>query len=803
MFSPDRRFLAAIFPARIIIWDAETGRELKCLEQPKPWLTSAVFSPNGRTLAVLGSRLTLLEWQTDQERALNFGLLDGTEHDRDGNLQTRLRFSPDGRYLIVSRWGFNTPLAVFAVDGTGAKALYEFEECVGETVAVSPDSKCLVVGPIKREEGVSGFPCREVRFLDLATGKEQGRFQLEGLAQAAAFAPDGKTVALSEWGDKKGIIRLVDPVTSKERTRYELEEKDIPARLALSPNGKRIACFYDEFEYAILDTSTGRLRRYLSSRDFRKEFDTDLRMWIGTGDHQFWVYEVATNRTRHELPGDFAPSNHSEYVPRFVAAPDGRSVVVVCCYGSTDWSGYWDTVDGRPIHGPDKNGHWYDTISFSADGRTRIAKDDEGYLRYFDVRTGAERRKIRLAFDEHNPENLPPGFLPEKDVWVSPDLRWLVTSLYIPESPPDTRQTTRLLIHDLSGSGPPRKVSFSGSVHAWAWPNIVAWVRNEYESSLVLISSRTGHIQARFPAEVSQGRRHAFSADCRLVAVLDATKDQVEVYESATGRVIATIRTGQVEDMALTADNRRLLTAGKTGFRVWDLVSTQERMACSNRKLPADAIALTCRYVMVTPDGQKAITDAADGTGFVWDLGAFSVERLTVATTGADWTAWWADLLQPDAGAAYAGVWRFSEAPQDAVVQFLGARLKPVKGPDPVALKRWIADLGDEDFKTREAAQKQLADLGTLAKADLLRAVNGHESQEVRHRARELLDHMPLPIPKGESLRTVRAIGLLERIGTAEARKVLAMLASGVSSSPETEEAKVALERLGQRAAKP
>jgi hypothetical protein len=52
------------------------------------------------------------------------------------------------------------------------------------------------------------------------------------------------------------------------------------------------------------------------------------------------------------------------------------------------------------------------------------------------------------------------------------------------------------------------------------------------------------------------------------------------------------------------------------------------------------------------------------------------------------------------------------------------------------------------------------------------------------------------PIPSGESVRDLRAAAVLERLGTADARKLLAELAFGVV---ETDEARAALVRMHTR----
>jgi hypothetical protein len=77
----------------------------------------------------------------------------------------------------------------------------------------------------------------------------------------------------------------------------------------------------------------------------------------------------------------------------------------------------------------------------------------------------------------------------------------------------------------------------------------------------------------------------------------------------------------------------------------------------------------------------------------------------------------------------------------------------------------------------------------------------------VRKRLESILAALPPAEPhdsppaalRGEPLRTVRAIQVLEWIGTPEARAVLRSLAGGEPSAQETRHARVSLERLDRR----
>lgn len=136
-------------------------------------------------------------------------------------------------------------------------------------------------------------------------------------------------------------------------------------------------------------------------------------------------------------------------------------------------------------------------------------------------------------------------------------------------------------------------------------------------------------------------------------------------------------------------------------------------------------------------------------------------------------------------------------APADALA-LLRSHLKPVEGVDEKRIDRLIADLGSDAFAVREKATEGLRRLGELAEPALRKAMASRPTLEIRRRVQELLDeivqHHWRPTP--EILRQLRAIEVLERIGTAEARKLLEALAGGAAGARQTREAKAALQRL-------
>ena len=77
--------------------------------------------------------------------------------------------------------------------------------------------------------------------------------------------------------------------------------------------------------------------------------------------------------------------------------------------------------------------------------------------------------------------------------------------------------------------------------------------------------------------------------------------------------------------------------------------------------------------------------------------------------------------------------------------------------------------------------------------------LNQTESAEVRRRAGAFLDQFDQAEPSPARLRELRAVELLEGIGTPAAKQYLAELAQGAAGAPLTREAAAALGRLERR----
>ena len=253
-----------------------------------------------------------------------------------------------------------------------------------------------------------------------------------------------------------------------------------------------------------------------------------------------------------------------------------------------------------------------------------------------------------------------------------------------------------------------------------------------------------------------------------------------------------------VRAVAYAPDGKTLATVGDDRVvRLWDAANGKQKRQFGDVQGKLAAIAFA-------PDGKRLVSVGADGTAMVWDLTKEEKPLpKDLKLTEKDLMGLYADLASNDGIKSYAAG-RMLRADPARSLPFLNERLKP-RGPtaDETKIKKLIADLDADTFKTREAATKALQELGKNAEPLLRQALANPPSAEAQTRLKKLLALLGKKAPlTAEQQRDVRVVRLIEQTGTPEAKKLLEALIKESLGWWVTQEAKEALERLANKKGK-
>jgi WD40 repeat protein len=757
-FSPDGKTLVTVGQdADLVFWDPATGKEVRRVPRAGPrgvgfGNRGVCFSADGRHIVTGG-----------MDGAIRF--VDATTGKEERVLQGQhrgwimgLALAPDGKSLVTA--DYSGTILLWDVAGGNVRHRFPTGPRTGRPIALAflPDGKSFV----------ATWSDETARLVDANSGKEVRTFApapggpSAGLGTALALSPDGKRLALGGGWGRPG--RVFEVATGKEVTSLPSPAGQVQS-LAFLPGGRFLALASSGSAISIRGLASGKELRRLeapSGGNTVLALSPDGKtLAAASGTTQVRLWDIASGRAL--LPS----GGHQGWVQNLAFLPDGKRLV---SGGADQRTFLWDVATGREL--AEHRFLSSNSLTVASDGRTVLAL---GYDRAIHSwRPGADGKAAEVGRRELALPN------PAQMV-LSPDGKALALVGY----------DRKVRVRDL-GTGKERELP--------GQPNYPSFLVLSPDGRRLAVGTGAG-LQvwdrvsgAEFLTRGAGGAAHlsvvrvAFGGDGRSLLTFDGST--LRVYELASGRERCHVPgTGvSLHSLVCSADGLLAARGNNDGtVQVYATATGKEVMRFAGQQGPVQALTFS-------RDGRLLASGGANGTILVWRVpdGA-RPPRADLAP--ADRLALWRDLADPDAARSFRAVLALAADPGPAV-PFLKEHLKPRPAPDARRLERLIADLDHDDFEVREKATQELAEIGADAEAALLKAKES-TSAEVRNRAEGLLRRLGEGGVASERLRFVRAVEVLERAGTPEARRALADLLKGSLEPVAEQEVQASLERLG------
>jgi WD40 repeat protein len=572
--SPDGKTVLAKGEQGVLnLLEADTGKLVAEIKDPDLTNWNADQSRDGKFLAVVGP--TRFDKPPSRLAVRLYDLSTRravwTSYPADVERAdiTRVRFTPDGKRLVTA----GPDVRVW--DAKSGEELLRQKLPVGYgSLDVSPDGKTIAVAYY------------EVHVWDWESGTEPRKLDagLRAHAEGVRFSPDGKTLYVTGVGS---ITKGIDLATGK-----------VASRLVAGLYGRQVAFSPDGTRYAVENFSTqDENEGYVSIRD------------TATGTE---VARLASG------PDPAGGGSWSRDGTQFAAVSDNRVWV-------------WDVKSGKAL-GPAVPGHGANIteLAFCSDGRLFTASDDHT-VRAWDPATGKELMNLAMTGWVRGMAVSPDGSLVAGN-GLRDDFRiWDAKT---------GKQVFKLHGHGQMGglrrvrftADDQRMVSYGDDFYLRVWDTLTGKLKAEYRFKPDNPFGRLVDEDEDERTGMMLGWREVdLTADGRTL-VLGSGKD-VQVIDTETGkdRFKLEVDPSGVQRLSLSADGKRLVTAGpgvaptppKVGqmperpkdfqIAIWDMT---EAKPVIKFRVPGSYVGV----VAFTPDGKRVISAAYDqNTLSLWD----------------------------------------------------------------------------------------------------------------------------------------------------------------------------------------
>ncbi len=741
--SPGGKYLVtrAKDDSEVRLWDAATGRELGCFPQKGGSIQRLTFLSDA-TLAVVADGVWL--WTAGRPLAR-------VPTDLLPESVAAVALSADGKTLAV---GGEKAVHLMPLDAPKEVTKVLAANAIPLGLVFSPDGKRLVAEN-----------ANTISIWELASGKRVRSFQVPDKPLVRFNAASDRLYCQTPMGVQ---LRTLDS-DEEDAAFVPFESEKKLCDLRLSEDGKTLFALESSGTLHHLDAKTGKpVGKPMSAPTGVADWPfaalaPDAKTVVSRWADQRWT-------TWHPATGAHSATETAAPFVALRLSPDGKTAV---SQDEKDCFRAWAVADGKPIRDDWPRGRNSPGGTAWDESGTRVLHEDgDKSVVCLRVKDGEFVKK--LPAEETAAVSV--GFLAGHPTRC---VRFLADSVQL---------------CDLDGQRPTRTFAYAalaGGGCAALSPDGRTLVVGGKKEETLLIETATGKVRLSVKVHASEVK---FAPDGRTLGIGEMG-GYVTLLDAVAGR--------RLWQVSLTGSGHTVFAFSPDGTRFASTCRGPERAIQIWNTATADLITDfpgppfgTTTGIAYTPDGSRLVTCGTDGCGYVWDVRYRKppepLGRAFAFDTVADARA---ALTSADGEEAYQAVARLAARPAEALLE-LRMAVRPATGPAADEIAKWRAKLSSKEFQERDAGRKALADVGAAAANALQAEAKAPGTPESGRIATDLLARLQRGYGTPAELLAARAVEVAERIGTPEAKKLLAAWADGAPLATLTVEAKAALGRL-------
>ena len=621
--SDGRSLLTASDSGHIRFWDTATGKLQKSISAHKDWLSCVMFTSDDRyVLSASYSDNEIKLWETQSGK-----LYKSFPESQAGKAVV----SPDGRYMLSSRWQNSmTYVRLWDIAGGAEVKTFSFPGSV-HSIGFSADSRYILIGHDQKKSGhavvVLAPDGREVRkYADVSftNYSMDGRYFLareyKEVSGREAKLFDPETKARKSYLHTANEKVLVDIVTGKVSGRFGQSGAFVSLSMTAADRDLVLTKHRHDPDICLWNVKTGaEIRRFPAVFGL---LSSDGKKIVAPAGKTLQVFDTATGRMMKTFAGSAAGD-----ISAMALSSGGGYAVTGDRTGSLQ---FWDVDRGvlmRSIKAEERD--LIVAVAFSADNQYAACATGFGSIKVWSLRDGNKISEIKTDYVLINYDESKEGIYVDYGYGAlafSPDSRWLACGKkiwnaatgrqviefqgfnapgpYLAFSPDGNYLLSNSSIWDVSTGQRAKKMMSLPSSKAFYSPD-GRWIYAiDYEGAFYVGNPETGKLVNKYVSFVENGPFQV-ARDQKTMIAKAWQNSKVSLWNPSTGRKIAGVDLNQeARDMLFDFDKNMLFVDHGASTSRYDFIL--------NRELAQFIGFADGEWIVITPEGYYNASPGGD-----------------------------------------------------------------------------------------------------------------------------------------------------------------------------------------------